>query len=231
MHIISLQEILEEAGFHHVQNGVGLFGETDGNNTVFVADRKPLTDNNYDDRVTAKDLTVYVDNIPVDIASVDAKTGVIRLVDAPEEGSTVTADYVYTVVSDEYIKKIRKAAEGWIFMALRNAKLCSSMGDAVFDSGLVAEMCRNYAAARLLIREYGYNQDIEGTSKDGYKRLEQVQADLEKFIQNGGDCGGNDDLDDSSASNGRMLATSDGDFFKFDDNGYSSDRYFERRMY
>ena len=73
----TLQDILEEAGLHHVENGVGLNGAVNGVNKVFTTDRKPITDRNFDDAVTVDDFVVFVDGTPVKAVKVDPAFGVI----------------------------------------------------------------------------------------------------------------------------------------------------------
>ena len=38
------------------------------------------------------------------------------------------------------------------------------------------------AAGMLLVRDYGFNEDIENTSKDGYKKLELASEKLNTLI-------------------------------------------------
>lgn len=226
---ITLQEALEEAGLHHVQIGDAALGTTDGSNTAFSLDHKPLVDWNYDDEVTVDDIKVYVDGVPVAVSEVDARFGTFELAKAPSSGATVTVDYVYSPVPIEYVKKLRAEAVAWINKQMGRVDPCAPYGRynrAV--PGTVAELCRNYVAARLLIREYGYNQDIEGTSKDGYKRLEQVKADLMEYMKSGGECGDGSD-DAGVAGVGGAAFKSDGDLFgRFDENRHCGDDCFER---
>ena len=100
----------------------------------------------------------------------------------------------------------------WIDKSLEGVDPCAPAGKYGREiPGRVVELCTNYAVARLLIREYGFNQDIEGTSKDGYKRLEIVKQDMQEFVKSGGVCGaGSDDL---SAGLGAVGARCDGDLF------------------
>lgn len=209
----TLQDILEEAGLHHVENGVGLNGAVDGVNKVFTTDRKPITDRNFDDAVTVDDFVVFVDGTPVKAVKVDPAFGVIELEKAPKADSVITIDYSYASVPLRVVEKARLAAMEWINKNMSAVDPCAPYNreEGKPIPGKIAELCMNYAAARLLIREYGYNQDIEGTSKDGYKRLETVKEDLQEFMKSGGVCG--ESSSDSTIGLGSISAYCDGDLF------------------
>lgn len=208
----TLQDILEEAGLHHVENGVALSGVVDGINTTFTTDRKPITDRNFDDTVTVDDFVVFVDGVPVKAVSVNEAFGVIELEKAPKNDSVVTIDYSYASVPLRVVELARKAAMAWIDKSMEGVDPCAPYGKYGREiPGRVVELCTNYAAARLLIREYGFNQDIEGTSKDGYKRLEVVKQDMQEFVKSGGVCG--DGSDDLSAGLGAVGVRCDVDLF------------------
>lgn len=229
---ITLQEALEEAGLHHVQLGDAALGTVDGSNKAFSLDHKPLVDWNYDDEVTIDDMKVYVDGVPVVASEVDARFGTFELTKAPDAGAAVTVDYVYSPVPLEYVKKLRAEATAWINNQMEQVDPCAPYGKYNRPiPGTVTELCRNYVAARLLIREYGYNQDIEGTSKDGYKRLEQVKADLMEYMKSGGECGDSGDDDAGVSGVGGVSSSSDGDLFgRFDGGRYCGDDCFERGL-
>ncbi len=229
---VTLQEALEEAGLHHVENGVVADGVADGSNRAFSVARKPLADTDYDDLVTVDDIQVYVDGVPVQISEVNERFGTFELVEPPKSGSIVTVDYAYMSVTSEYLNKLRIEATAWINNNMSRVDPCAPYGtNGRSIPGIVSELCRNYMAARLLIREYGYNQDIEGTSKDGYKRLETVKEDLKEYMESGGECGG--DGDGFYGSTGTGLSQSDGDLFGGYSDGHlynSCDRHFERGL-
>lgn len=227
---ITLQEALEEAGLHHVQLGDAALGVVDGSNKAFSLSHKPLADWNYDDEVTIDDIKVYVDGSPVAVSEVDARFGTFELTKAPSSDTAVTVDYVYSPVPLDYVKKLRAEATAWINKQMSRVDPCAPYGRSnKVIPGTVAELCRNYVAARLLIREYGYNQDIEGTSKDGYKRLEQVKADLMEYMKSGGECGDGSDGDTGIFGAGGVSSSSDGDLFgRFDENRHCGDNCFER---
>lgn len=229
---ITLQEALEEAGLNHIELGAAASGVVDGTNKAFSLDHKPLVDSNYDDKVTVSDIRVYVDGVPVDVSEVDAKFATFELVKAPAADSVITVDYVYSPVSLEYVKKLRAAAASWINKNMERVDPCAPYGKGNANiPGIVSELCRNYVAARLLIREYGYNQDIEGTSKDGYKRLETVKADLMEYMRSGGECGEASDDPEGTGGWGGVSSSSDGDLFgRFDSGTRYSDDGFERGL-
>lgn len=200
-HYETKQAILEEAGLSLIVLGETLAGSVDGSNKAFTTERGPITDSNDDDSIDNTDVTVYVDGVSVPVAAVIETSRTITLVTAPAVDSTVTADYRYSNITDAYVEKIREEAEDWINSAMDAI-------DPVPYSPVparVRQLTRQYAAANLLIREYGMNQNTDGTSKDGYNRLKTVQAALDKYIAIGGATG----LSDVSAADVEVYAEPD----------------------
>ena len=73
---------------------------------------------------------------------------------------------------------------------------------------------RLWAAGLLLARDYGYNTDVELSSKDGYKKIEEAKSLLEDFYKEGGACGSNSEgQQETSGGSGAVIAGSDGDMF------------------
>lgn len=179
------QAILEEAGLSLKVLGEELAGSVDGSNKTFTTAYGSLTDANDDDTVNKDDVTAYVNGVVVPVASVDATNHTITLVTAPAVGTTVTADYRYSNITDAYVTKIRQEAEAWINDAM------DGIDPTPYETvpATVRKLTRQYAAANLLIREYGMNQNTDGTSKDGYNRLKMVEATLAKYIAIGGSTG------------------------------------------
>jgi hypothetical protein len=184
-HYETKQAILDEAGLRLRVLAESLTGTADGSNKVFYTDHQGITDSNDDDQIDNTDVTVYVNGTAAGVAGVDEVTGKITLVAAPANGATVTADYYYSNIADSYLEKVREEAEAWIDSNM------DSVDSTPYTTvpAKVRQLTRQYAAAHLLIREYGMNQDVSGTSKDGYKRLELVEAALAKYIAIGGSTG------------------------------------------
>ncbi len=217
-HYETLQAILKEAGLSHAVYSESPSGTIDGSNKAFTVANKPLTDANGDDKVDTEDVQAYVDGTPVVVEEVDARFGTITLTQAPTESADITIDYWYSNYELSEVERIREEAEAWINNRMKSVDPCAPYGtgdDPV--PATVRNLCRRYAAALLLIREYGYNQDTEDTSKDGYRRLEAVKADLEAYALAGGECGESSDGGDDGGL-GDISATSDGDLFgRFED--------------
>jgi hypothetical protein len=188
----SKQAILEEAGLSQIVVGEILGGLANGTNTVFSTAYGPITDSNDDDVVGAADVTVYVNGSAVAVAGVNAAASTITLAAAPANGATVTCNYRYSNVTDAYVAKIRDEAQDWIDEQM------DSVDTTPYTTvpPTIRRLTRQYAAAMLLIREYGMNQNTDGTSKDGYNRLKMVQAGIDKYIEIGGSAG----LSDVSAA-------------------------------
>lgn len=206
----TLQDIYEEAGLATAANSETPNGVANGTNKIFTVHNKPIVDANFDDVVDKDDVQVYVNGSPVEVTAVNALFGNITLAVAPADGAEVTVDYRYSAVSMDYVNKLRDEAQATVDSRMKSIDSCVPYGqDEKEVPHTVRNLTRQFAAAWLLIREYGFNQDIEGTSKDGYKRLETVEAALEKYAAAGGDCGGGSSAGDSSA----FQTASDGDLF------------------
>lgn len=186
----TLQEIIEEAGLSHAVLAEIPNGIVDGQNKTFTVNNKPLSDLDYDDMVTEEDLRVYFDGVPVTVVDVDEVFGTITTAEAPKEGVTVTVDYRYSPVSMESAKRRREEAQATINNRMKSIDNCAPYGrEGRSVPKIVRNITRQLAAAWLLIRDYGYNQDIEGTSKDGYERLKTAKEALEDYAKSGGECG------------------------------------------
>lgn len=222
----SLQAILEEAGLSHAVLAEEPNGTVDGSNKAFTTDHKPLTDSNYDDVVDATDLRVYVDGVPVAVTSIDAAYGIITLAAAPTVDAEVRIDYRYSPIPSTMVAQRRNEAQNWLNGKMKGIDPASPYTGAFNDvdnpiNDTVREICRSYAAAMLLIRDYGYNQDTEGTSKDGFYRLKLVTGDsrnpglIGDFIASGGVGGaGNNSIDEDD-----VVVESSGDLFGDFDGG------------
>lgn len=209
----TLQDIYEEAGLAVAANSETPNGEANGTNKVFTVHNKPIVDADSDDVVTAADVQVYVNGSPVAVTAVNSLFGNITLAVAPAEDDEVTVDYRYSAVSMDYVSKLRDEAEQAVNNRMKLVDSCVPYGEGDKDVPVtVRNLTRQFAAAWLLIREYGFNQDIEGTSKDGYKRLETVKEALEEYAATGGECGSDGDNMPGTGA-GAFQASSDGDLF------------------
>jgi len=184
-HYVTKQAILEEAGLSNPVLAELVSGAANGTNKVFTTTYKPLIDANYDDEVDPYDVTLYVNGVPVDVASVDATSGTITAITAPVSGDEVTADYRYTPVLDQYVQDVRDEAEDWI-----NTEM-DSVDPLPYTKvpPTIRKIARVYAAGMLLSKDYGYQRETDGTSKDGMARMKQAEAWLAKYITIGGSTG------------------------------------------
>lgn len=211
---VTKQAILEEAGLSQPVLGELVSGTVNGTNNVFSVSRKPLADANYDDAIDPYDVTLFVNGSPVGVASVDEAAGTIATLVAPANGTTVTADYRYSAVLDQYVDDVRDEAQDWI----------DSVMDAVdplpYADGMVPptirKIARVYAAGMLLSKDYGYQRDTDGTSKDGMARMKQAEAWLDKYVLIGGSTGL------SNVSSAAMEVHNDGTLFEGSSTPYIS---------
>ncbi len=78
-----------------------------GNNLAFLIDQDGVTTST----ITTDDITVYVNKVPVTVDSIDNFAGTVTLSTPPSNGAVVTADYMWSEVSDEEILKAMESAE------------------------------------------------------------------------------------------------------------------------
>ena len=226
----SLQAILQEAGMSHRVLAEVPYGTIDGSNKAFTTQHKPLSDGNHDDVVTDADVLVLVNGTPATVSEIDAVNGVIELTAAPAEDATITVDYRYSSWSLAELANLRAEAQQYVDDQLARAGDCAPYTS--FDATSTDEdkavhptvraITRMYAAALLLTRDYGYNQDTELTSKDGFYKLKMVTGTknepgmIQRFIESGGVCGGTGSDSDIDTD---MGADSAGDLFGEFDGG------------
>jgi hypothetical protein len=199
------QHILEEAGFYHFAKDDKLTGAVDGGNKVFFTTYKPLfeTRNSDDGQVTSADIVVLVNGVNVEVETIDGNTGAITLFVAPPENAEVVADYYYSNVRIDYVKNVRDEATAHIDSYLKSV-------DCKLDLAITRNFCRLYAAGLLLIKDYGYNTDLELTSKDGYKKIDMVDKGLADYRVNLSSSSSGT-IDNPSAGVGAIEVVSDGD--------------------
>lgn len=187
----NLQGIRKEAGLHHEQKYQALTGSANGSNTVFYAPRTYIVDRNGDDTTNSSDVVVYVNNVAVTVSAVDPVTGAITLQSAPANGATVKATYAYSVASDTEIEERRDEAQDWLNTKVKSYIDVDNLTDSTFPK-IFRAITRLYAAALLLIRDYGTSADTDLSSKDGYEKMKTAKSMLEDYI--------NDIMDDADTS-------------------------------
>lgn len=210
-----IQSILEEAGMSHNQPQEVPSGTIDGSNKAFTVAHTPLTDSNYDDVVDTNDVFVLVNGNPANVSSVDTAHGIIELSAAPPEGAELLITYRYSPVSLQFATDLLAEAAAWINKAMRNIDPAVPYDTGIDDpaniDATVRSMTRIWCAAMLLTRDYGFNQDTEQTSKDGFQKLKVAQSMLADFKNAGGVEGGDDGGDTDEAQLEAFQVQSDKD--------------------
>lgn len=209
LHYATLRAIRAEAGLQNRSVGRAVTGATDGSNKTFYVNDTPIVDANDDDSVTAEDVIFYVNDIAVDVADVDARTGKIVLVSAPANGASVSADYYWSPVDDYEVFRVRKAAESWLNRRVKKSFDLTTITSAASIPAEWNTVVELWAAARLVIRDYGSGVDTDESSKDGYKKLGQAKALLQEWIDDiAGDSedGGKDAQMPSTSSDGNIFS-------------------------
>lgn len=216
VHYVTKQAVLKEAGFWQKATDPAS-GDVDGTNRVFTVSQAPIVkSSDSDDDVDTFDVHAFVDGQPVELESVDAEFGILTLLEAPQAGSDVRFDYRFSPVSDEDVEAVRDEAEDYI----------ASRMDAIDPlpytviPPTVRKIARVYAAGLLLAREYGFQRETDGTSKDGMARIDRAEKWLDAYVMIGGSTG----LSDVSAA--EMTVTADPNVF--DGFDQASNRYISR---
>lgn len=198
IHYETITAIRREAGLlkqTEAAVGDGSYRETidgalNGSNRVFSLPHIPIVDQNNDDVIDTSDVLAFVDGHAVEVESIIPNKGTVTLVEAPAVNSVLIIRYSWSPVADEFIKDMREGVEKWI----------NSLVAGVFDlsiitlgSGVFPNEWRNITRLRtagyLQIQDWGENVDTDGTSKDGYKKLEQARNDLQDWIDSIGNGG------------------------------------------
>lgn len=193
----TIKDILQEAGLYHRQ----LLEFNDINSSVISLGDYILADVNGDDTVDIEDVRVLVDNKPVKVVEVDTTNALITLENPVTTGQEVSVRFASSSVEPEYVEKIRTEALSEII-----SKIPCEAAWAEDHSPTLRYIHRLMTAGMLLVRDYGFNEDIENTSKDGYKKLELASEKLNTLIATvcGGAC---------SRSAQGFAARDDGDLF------------------
>lgn len=216
------QAVLEEAGLSHRVEAEVPSGEVDGTNKVFTLANLRVSDTNYDDEVTLADLHAFVDGVEVVIQRLDRRTSTITLAAAPGAATEFTVDYRYQSIDEGLLERIIEEAQAVVDEAMVDI-------DPVPYAeapATVRKIVRFYAAGMLLIKDYGFNEDNEGTSKDGAKKVAMAEKWLDKYAGTGGATGF---VQTSAATDSEVL--SDGAFFGVDPARPSIDDAFYRDFF
>ena len=157
---------------------------------------------NGDDTIDVKDVRVLVDNKLVKVTEVDTTNALITLEKPVVSGQEVSVRFASSSVEPEYVEKVRAEALSEIISKIP----CDAAWIEEYKPTL-RYIQRLMAAGMLLVRDYGFNEDIENTSKDGYKKLELANEKLSALIA--AVCGG------TQARNAQgFAARDDGDLFE-----------------
>lgn len=194
----TIKDILQEAGLYHRQ----LLEFNDVNSSVISLGDYILADVNGDDTVDVKDVRVLVDNKLVKVTEVDTTNALIMLEKPVVSGQEVSVHFASSSVEPEYVEKVRSESLSEII-----SKIPCEAAWAEEYKPTLRYIQRLMAAGMLLVRDYGFNEDIENTSKDGYKKLELANEKLSALIA--AVCGG------AQARNAQgFVARDDGDLFE-----------------
>lgn len=136
-----------------------------------------MADVNGDDTIDVKDVRVLVDNKLVKVTEVDTTNALITLEKPVVSGQEVSVRFASSSVEPEYVEKVRTEALSEIISKIP----CEAAWAEEYNPTL-RYIQRLMAAGMLLVRDYGFNEDIENTSKDGYKKLELASEKLNTLI-------------------------------------------------
>ena len=163
----SVQAILEEAGLIHRQQNIS--AEIQGNHIIL--NDGIIADSNYNDLVDFEDVTVFCGSEKMEVLNINAENGVIELANNSKNGEIANVSYNYSNVRQALVEKIR----GEVLAEIRKVLAISTIEQ---NRDIVGYIVRIYAAGKLLVREYGFNQEIADTSKDGYRKIELAKAEI-----------------------------------------------------
>lgn len=237
IHFETITNIRKDAGlFRAVESTSGggrktITGEVNGTNVDFYVPDVPIVDENNDDVVDKADVKAYVDGVQATIAEINAESGKITLETAPPENAVLVIRYVTSPATDSYITKMRDNVENWLVgYAKKYYDTTKALAGGLFPDEW-ANITRIRTAGYIQIQEWGTNVDTDGTSKDGYKKLEQSKSDLDDWIDS---IKGSDDPDVKNPNSG-SVRVSDRNVFSRD--GFrgrrpdgNSDEHFHNRM-
>lgn len=169
----SVQAILEEAGLIHRQQNIS--AEIQGNHIIL--NDGIIADSNYNDLVDFEDVAVFCSGEKIEVLNIDAENGIIELANNSKNGEIANVSYNYSNIRQALVEKIR----GEVLAEIRKALAVSTVEQ---NRDIVGYIVRIYAAGKLLVREYGFNQEITDTSKDGYRKIELAKAEIKALQEN-----------------------------------------------
>lgn len=188
----SIVAIIREAGLYHRQ----LLEFNDIDSDVIVLGDFILAD-------TSKDaVSVLVDGKPVDVVEVDVKNATVTVETPIKSGQNVVVRFASSSVELDFVEKVRSEA-----LSEMLAKIPCSSGWSDEHIPALGYIQRLLAAGMLLVRDYGFNEDIVGTSKDGYKKMELANERIGYLTASV--CGGG-----RAASIGGFAGYDEGDLFQ-----------------
>lgn len=206
---ITLKDIRVEAGMQNREHDQTVSGDVDGVNTDFYTNQTPLVDRGGDDLVTIADVTAFVDGSAVTISAIDTTTGLVRLTAAPALGTEVTLDYIWSPVDDDLMNDLRDEAQAWLNKRVK-AYIDLTTVTAENYPPEWRTICRLWAGAMIIIRDYGSGTDTDGSSKDGYKKLGAAKSLLAEWIA---EQSGSSDPTDEALTPQTANVVSDGNIF------------------
>ena len=189
LHFETITNIRRDAGLYRAVEAMtdgsraNIVGDINGVNKKFIIPDVPIVDMNNDDIVDINDIRAWVNGEEVEISEVDEVKGIVILVEAPKAGSDVVMRYVTSQATDDYIRDMRSKVEQWLIDCIKHAYDIN----AVIDNGVFpnewANIVRLRTAGYIQIQDWGTNTDTDGTSKDGYKKLEMSKQLLDDWLE------------------------------------------------
>lgn len=189
LHFETITNIRRDAGLHRAVEAMtggsraNIVGNIDGVNKRFIIPDVPIVDMNNDDIVDINDMRAWVNGEEVEVEEVDEHKGVVTLVNAPKSNSELIIRYVTSQAPDDYIRDMREKVERWLVDCIKHVYDI----DAVTARGVFpnewANIVRLRTAGYIQIQDWGTNTDTDGTSKDGYKKLEMSKQLLDDWLE------------------------------------------------
>ena len=127
--------------------------------------------------VDFEDVAVFCGGEKMEVSNIDAENGVIELANNSKNGEIANVSYNYSNIRQALVEKIR----GEVLAEIRKVLAISTIEQ---NRDIVGYIVRIYAAGKLLVREYGFNQEIADTSKDGYRKIELAKAEIKALQEN-----------------------------------------------
>lgn len=228
-HYATRYAIRKEAGLQHRKSAEAPSGIVNGSNRDFFVSKKYVVDRNGDDVFDATDVVAYVDGSAVPVEGVNAESGLVKLVTAPTNGQVVTVDYQFSQASDADIDEVRRETEDWLTRSIKgyiDATVFANTPKVNYPM-IFSTIVKLYAAALLLIRDYGSGADTDLTSKDGYKKLQLAKSMLSDWVAEVSDAGS------TGTAAPRARVKTDGNIFRrernLDDSHPDQDDQFMRK--